>query len=790
MRDFRYALRLLVRNPGFAALAVTTLALGIGASTAMFTVLDQVVLRPLPYGTPEELVFINETSVDATQTYSVSIPNFFDWRERNRTFVSMSALRAANFNLTSGEGPERIRGAMVSGDFFHTLAAAPLLGTAFETDDEMSVVLSHRAWQTRFGGQPDVLGDAVVLDGKSFLIRGVMREDFEFLTASIEMWLPIGVFENELPWEDRGSHPALWVVGRLAPGVVIAEAQRDMDRVATEIDAEFDHADRVAVTSLHDRSIQRSRGSLTSLMAAVGLLLLIACVNVASLVLTRASGRTREMATRAALGAARGRLARQLVTESLVLCSLSGLLGVLLASWGVELLKWLLPADTPRLGNIEIDATAFGFALVVSIVTGIGFGLAPLDHKNSSLRARMGRRAPVHAALVVAQVALAGMLIVGAGLSMKSFFHLASLDAGFETRDRIAARFDLTASYYGTSERSVRFYLELLDNIRALPGVQSAAVSTGLPLVDPGTESGILREGLEAERENFVLASFQIVSSDYFETLGVRLLAGRVLDDTDRAGAARVVVVDRTLAATMFQGESAVGKRFYMDGTPETPGLVTIVGVVEHVRTYQLSTPQYVQVYVPLEQPPSWMTNGFPPANLVIRSSSAPETMFSAVRGVVERLDPAQPIYGTTTLDDVRRTALTPERTNTILSSSFALAALGLAALGLYGVLASIVGQKTPEIGLKMALGATPYSVWSSVVGNALAMVGVGGALGLLGGLVVARFAASILHGVGEIDAQVTISTVGLLGVVAVFGCFVPARRAMRVQAVDALRHE
>lgn len=790
IRDTRYAFRLLARKPGFAALALITLALGIGASTAMFTVLNQVVLRALPFGAPEELVFINETSVDGTQTYSVSLPNFFDWRERNRTLASLSAFRAANFNFKSEQGPVRVRGAMVSGDFFATLAAPPRLGSVFESDDALEVVLSHSTWQTRFGGSSDILGAVIVLDGRSFIVRGVMPADFEFLNATIEMWFPIGVFEAELPWNDRGSHPALWVVARLAPGVTAAAAQRDMDRVAREIDAEYDHADRVAVTPLHDRSVGSSRGSLISLMAAVGLLLLIACVNVANLVLARASGRTREMATRAALGANRGRLARQLVSESLVLSITGGALGLLVASWGVEVLKWLLPVSTPRLATIGMDASAFVFAIAVSVVTGVAFGLAPLLASKGSLRSRMGKRPRARGALVVAEVALAGMLLTGAGLLMKNFIHLATLDAGFETEGRVAVRFDLTPSQYDSTERSISFYGELLDSVRALPEVSSAAVSTGLPLVDPGTETGILREGLEPTRENFVLASIQVVSSEYFETLGVRLLAGRVLDASDRAGAMRVAVVDESLAATLYPGESAVGKRFYLDGTPENPGSVTIVGVVAHVRTYQLASPQYVQVYVPLEQPPTWMQGGFPPANLVVRTATGSDATLSAIRGVVERLDPAQPMYGATTLDEVREVALTPERTNTVLSASFALAALALAALGLYGVLASIVGQKTSEIGLRMALGATPYSIWRSVVGEAAALVVAGVGLGLVGGFGVSRFVASLLEGVRTMDAPVLMVTVGLLAVVAVVACFVPARRAIRIQAIDALRHE
>lgn len=792
IRDIRYAARVLTRKPGFTTLAVVTLALGIGASAAMFTVLHQVVLRPLAFGAPEELVFINETSGDGTQTYSVSLPNFRDWRERNRSFRALSAYRAANFNFTTADGPQRIRAAMVSGNFFTTLQVSPRLGTVFEGDSALEAVLSHRTWQSRFGGRDDVLGDIAVLDGRSFVIRGVMPADFELLSSDIELWVPIGVFEDELPWNDRGSHPALWVVGRTLPGVSIANARDDMDRVAREIDAEFDHADRVAVTPLHERAVQGVRGSLLSLMGAVGLLLLLACVNVANLILARASGRTRELATRKALGADRRRLVGQLLTESLLLTALGGALGLLVASWGVELLKWLLPDATPRLATIELNAAAVIFTVAVSMVAGIGFGLVPLLQSSRSLRALMGARTGARGALVVAEVALAAVLLVGAGLLMKSFIHVSSLDAGFATDRRVAVRFDLTPARYGTAARSIPFYVELLERVRALPGVRSAAVSTGLPLAHPGTESGILKEGLEPTRENFVLASFQVVSKDYFETLGIRLLSGRVFDETDRADSPRVVVVDETFAETLFPGESALGKRFYMDGTPDNPGLVTIVGVVRHVRNYELSSQKYIQVYVALEQPPSWFTEGFPPASLIVQGSTSrdPEQMFDEIRGVVSRLDPSEPLYEATTLQAVRDGALTSERTNSVLSASFASVALGLAALGLYGVLSSVVAQRTPEIGLRMALGATPMAIVRAIARDTAVLVSLGGALGLLAAVALSRVVASLVVGVSAFDPAVIAMTVGLLVVVALVASAAPARRAIRIQAVDALRYE
>ena len=794
IRDVRFAARMLTRKPGFTTLAVLTLAFGIGSSAAMFTVLHQVVLRPLAFSAPEELVFINETSVDAAQTYSVSLPNFRDWRERNRSFQSLSAYRVVNFNFTNDEGPQRIRAAMVSGNFFATLDVPARLGTVFDDDTALEVVVSHRTWLSRFGGREDVVGELVTLDGRSFVVRGVMPVDFELHASDIEMWAPIGVFEDELPWNDRGSHPALWVVGRVLPGVSLGQAKEDMDRVAREIDDEFEHADRIAVTPLHERAVRGARGSLVSLMGAVGLLLLIACVNVANLILARASGRTQELATRKALGADGRRLVGQLLTESLLLTSLGGALGLLLASWGVELLKWLLPDTTPRLATIELNTAAVVFAVAVSVIAGLGFGLVPLLQANRSLRALMGARTGARGALVVAEVALAVMLLVGAGLLLKSFIHLSSLDAGFATDGRVAARFDLTPGRYGTAARSIPFYLELLDQVRALPGVRSAAVSTGLPLVNPGTESGILEEGLEPARENFVLASFQMVSKDYFETLGIRLLSGRVFDETDRSDSPRVVVVDETLAESMFPGESALGKRFYMDGSPENPGLATIVGVVRHVRNYQLSSQQYVQVYVALEQPPSWLTEGFPQASLVVRAASLHgrdlEAIFEEIRRVVSRLDPGEPIYGTTTLQAVKDDALTSERTNSVLSASFAIAALGLAALGLYGVLSSVVAQTTPEIGLRMALGATPLAIARAVVWDTARLVGAGATLGLLGAAAFSRVVASLVVGVSSFDPSVIAVTVGLVVVVALVAAAVPARRAIRIQAVDALRHE
>ncbi len=786
-QELRFALRLLARKPGFTAVALFTLALGIGASTSMFTILHQVVLRPLPYGTPEELVFLNETSVDGNDTYSISIPNFFDWRQRQRSFQSVSAFRADNLNWTGTPEPQPVRVGMVSGDFFATLDVDPLLGAAFEEDDALAVVLSYACWQQDFGGSVDVLGKTMILDNRSFVVRGVMPPEFEFLTTTVELWLPIGTFREDLPWEDRGRHPGLWATARLRPGVTIGQAQDDMRRIASELATEFDHRDGIQVTSLHERAVRRSAPSLFALMGSVGLLLVIACVNVAGLVLSRASGRSREIATRAALGAGMARLMRQLMTESLILSLAGGALGLILAGWGTDLLQTLLPDNTPRLTGLATGGSAFLFGLAVSACAGLAFGLAPLRQVRASLRSRLSTSSKptrLRGALVVAQVALAVVLLVSSGLLVKTFLFVSTTDMGFDPVGRVAARIALPASRYSSAEESIRFYRELLRTVETLPDVDMAAVSTGLPLVDPGHEVGVYREGVVPSDESIRLASVQAVSRDYFRTLGIPLVSGRVFDETERPESLRVAVVGEMFAERLFPGESALGKRVFFD---ESEG-VTIVGVVRHVLNYQLARRQYVELYVPLEQPSLWMGGVVPPAHLVLRGRGPEETLVSAIRASVARLDPQQPVFGATTLEAVRREAVGTERANSILAAAFALSALGLAALGLYGVLATLVGLRTGELALRMALGASPHGILRSVLRDGLAMVALGLGLGLLGVVGAVRVLASLVHGVELFDPGVVAASLGAVAIVTVLASVVPSRRALSIRPIEALR--
>jgi predicted permease len=793
--ELRHAFRGLSKRPSFTAVAVLTLALGVGAATTMFSVLHGVVLRPLDFRSPDELVFVHESSPDGAQTYSVSIPNFFDWRERNRSFDALAAFRAGSFNLTGGAEPLRVRSAMVSSNFFETLGVSPALGRSF--DGEESVVLSRPFWRTRFEAREDVIGASVVLDGRSFTVAGVLPEDFEFLTSTVELFAPMEAFRSELPWNDRESHPALWVVGRLAPGTSLSEARADLERLAREIDAEHGHPHAVALGSLHDRSVSRSRESLFALNGGVALLLLVSCANVANLLLARASSRGREMATRAALGAGRGRLVVQLWTESLLFTSLGGALGLLGASWGVDFVKALLPASTPRLARVGLDFDVLGFALVVSLVAGLAFGLAPIAgtwryRMTSELRAAQGivsSRRGLARSLVVVEVALAVVLLSGTGLFVKSFLALSRIDAGFRTADRVAARVALAPGKYDNAARRADFYDRVLDDLRSRPGVRSAAAATGLPLVAAGTEAGVAPEGERgADFEDEILASVQLVSSDYFETMGIELLRGRAFDSRDRASSGRVAVVDETLERRLFGGGSALGKRLSLGGTPEAPNFTEIVGVVRHVLNYQLTAPQYAEVYVPMSQPTDWASEGLLEGNVIVRHSGRAEDAIRAVREVVLSIDPAQPVYGTTTLEDVVALALAPQRTSGVLSAGFAGAALVLSAIGLYGVLSGIVELRKREIGLRIALGATPSRMLRAVVGSGMTLVALGVAMGLGASFALSRAVASLVFHAQPLDPDVLFLVLAFTSGASLLACWIPAARAARTEPVDALR--
>ena len=802
-QDLRYGFRMLARNPGFTAVAVLTLALGIGANTTIFSVVNAVLLRPLPYPEPDHLVFLNEHPQGRKEMdFSVSLPAFEDWSAQNRVFERLACFRGDSFNLTGHGQPERIRGLMVSGTFFSTIGVAPVLGRTFTPKDDRpgaapTVVLSHRLWQRRFAGDPGIVGQLLMFNARAFTVIGVMPPNFGFVSRNAEMWAPIGLFRRQLSY-GRDNHPGLWAVGRMKPGVTLDQARSDMDRIARSIEQETGFRGGVTVTALKDRVVGSSRPALLALLGAVGFVLLIACANVANLLLVRAAAREKEIAIRTALGASRGRVLRQLLTESVLLSLLGAAGGTLLAAWGVDLLLVVLPPSTPRLNEIGMDGDVFLFTLLVAPVVGVLFGLAPALQtskpdlhsalKEGGRTSKVGSRHRLRSLLVVSEIALSLLLLISAGLMFGSFFRLAKVDPGFTTEHTLTMRFSLPASKYPTAREALRFYNRLLEKVEALPRVKFASVSSAVPLAYGGNENGFVREGIEPGVDNFTLGQENIVSREYFRTLGIPLLRGRTFTKQDNQNAPVVTVVDETLVERIFPGEDPLGKRLNF-GYAEDPQWAEIVGVVRHARSYELRSNGLVQFYIHLPQMPAWQS-GVQDMSLTVRAGGDPLSLIPAIKTQVKELDPDQPVFGVMTLTEAVDSELAGQRLYFYLFGFFAAAALLLAAVGIYGVISYSVSRRTHELGIRMALGAQPRDIFKLVVGQGMVLTLAGVGVGLAGAFALTRFLESLLFGVSATDPVTFAGVAVLLAAVALLACYIPARRATRVDPLVALRYE
>ncbi len=800
-QDVRHAARALWHSPAFAGIAVLTLALGIGANTAIFSVVNAVLLRPLPYAASEELVMLRERS-PAIDVMSLSVPDFLAWRDQNQVFAQMSVHRGESFNLTGAGEPERLSGRMVSANLLSTLGIAPQLGRGFSLDDDAPgaaavAMLSHGFWQRRFGGDAGIIGRTLTLGAQPHTVVGVMPESFR-LFGQVDLLVAIG------PWmsgreEERGMHPGLWGIARLRPGVTLAQAIADMDAVTRRLGQEFPTNEGVTarVTLLEDDLVASVRPALLVIFSAVAFVLLIACVNVANLCLTRATTRQREMALRAALGAGRWQLVRQLLSESVLLAILGGAVGILLAAWGLDLLLTLVPETIPRSAEVRIDPMALGFTLALSVATGVMFGMVPAFQASRSnvadtLKEGGGRTTAVGTPtvrnlLVVAEVSLALVLLVGAGLMLRSFARVSGLDPGFDPRDVLAARIALPDARYADGSRIAGFYDELVERVRALPGVTTAAISSGLPLRS-GSENWIWPADRPLPNsDEFVLGVFYSVSPGYLGTLRIPLLRGRDFSDRDTSDTPAVCIVDERLAAQFFPGEDAVGKRMLLG--PETPPL-EIVGVVPNVKHYSLDGDPAVpfQFYMPYRQiPEPFMSVALRRMELVVRGDQS-DALTPAVRRVVRGIDPDLPLYGVTTMTELVDRSTELRQFNTTLLAVFAGVAMLLAAVGLYGVIGHGVSQRTHEIGVRIALGATTKDVLGLVMRHGLLLGAIGVAAGSAGAMAVTGILASLLYGVSPLDPATFIVVALLLIGVAAVACYLPARRAIRLNPVAALR--
>ena len=807
-QDLRYGFRMLAKYPGFTAIAVVSLALGIGANTAIFSVVNAVLLRALPFHEPDRLVMVWEDVSFAGFPRNTPAPaNYADWKARNETFEDMAAVNELSFSLTGDGEPERIVVHGATGSFFSLLGVEPVLGRTILPDDDRPeankvVVLSYRLWQQRYGGVASIIGTDLLLNGEKHTVVGVMPARFQFLGSYIKAWVPMAFTSRQLA--QRGSH-YLEVVARMKPGVTLEQANAEIQAIQRQIGQDHpDEAGRISayVMPLRDQLAGDIRRPLLVLLVAVGFVLLIACANIANLLLSRAAGRQREIAVRAALGASRRRIVRQLVTEGVVLSMAGAILGVLLALQSFAFLKSLIPDALAVSTNLTLDLKVLGYTLLVSLSTAVIFGLAPALQGakvdlNEALKQSGGRSGlsagsnRLRSAMVVAEVALAFVLLVGAGLLIQTFVRLREPYSGLRPENVLVLRTQLPASKYSDQPHRAEFYRQALERATSLPGVVSAGYVTTVPLEWKGGTSGFYPEGLALEQARAGGLSYDAnhrqVSADYLKTMGIALRQGRYLDDGDNELAVPVAIVNETMAREYWPGE-AIGKRFKL-GDPEDPRpWITIVGVAGDVRQMGVDEPVKAEFYLPYRQIKDHQF--YAPRDLVLRTAVDPVSLVAAVRNEIHAIDPDQPISNIRTMDEVLGEETAPRRLGMTLLTVFAALALLLAALGIYGVLAYFVVQHTPEIGVRLALGAARSDILALVLkkGMTLAVVGVG--IGSGAAFALTRLMASLLFGMSATDPRTFALIALLLTGVALIACYLPARRATRVDPMIALRYE
>ncbi len=796
--DLRFAWRSLWKHPSLTVIAVSTLALGIGANTAIFSVVRGVLLKPLPFPEPDRVIRMRDVGPQGIRAGATSPPDYADWRAQNRSFSHMAAMDTSYVNLTGEGEPERLYAGRVAGDFFPLLGGKPLLGRPLlPAEDAIGgpkvAVISAKLWKRRFGGDPRIVGRRLTLNGESTQIVGVFPSDLD-LPKGAELWLPLRL---EVKEGQRGGH-YLRVIGRLRPGVSIEQAQAEMTGIADRLAIAYPDTNTqwgVRLSPLKETMVENVRPALLVLLGAVGLVLLIACANVANLLLSRLAAREREVAVRTALGAGRGRLVRQFLTESTLLSVVGGGLGALLARVGTPLLLALFGDRIPRAEEIGVDGLVLGFSLALSVGTGLLFGLLPALHASSpeiqtTLRDgskgagdRRGRR--TRTSLVFAEVALAIVLLVSAGLLIRSLRELERVEPGFRSEHALSVQVALPEPAYTDEAKQVAFYRDLLPRLAAIPGVQKAAAGFPLPLSGSQYRLAFQAEGRPAEVSDLPRANMAFVTPDYFGALGIPLIRGRSFDGHDVQGGEAVAVINRTLAETVLQGKNPLGARITFDvPVSKDSQWIRIVGVVGDVRHLGLDVDSGNQAYLPLLQSP------ISEAGLVVRTAAAPTGLAAAIARAVGEVDPSLPVADVKTLDALVSESVAEPRANAFLLSLLATLALVLSAVGVYGVLSYSVAQRTREIGLRMALGAGSSEILRQLLLEGLAVVGSGIAAGLLGAFFLARVLASLLYGVTPRDPITFVGVPLLLLAIALIATWIPARRATRVEPVVALRYE
>ncbi|HVU17402.1 MAG TPA: ABC transporter permease [Candidatus Didemnitutus sp.] len=798
MRDLRLSLRQLAKSPGFTTVALLTLALGLGSCTAIFTVVNSILLRPLAYPEPDRLVIIRETNLPDYPEFSVAPGQYFTWAHDATSFANLAISYNSNYNLTGRGDPIRVNSQRISANYFATLGAHPALGREFTTDEDAPgkgtvAILSHGFWIRQFGGKPDILNQTILLDGQPFTVIGVMPADFQ-RPGRTEVFTPTAFADDE--HQNHGGHYCA-VIGRLKPGVSVEAARSELGVIAERLAKQFPDSNKgwgIKMAPMLEYAVADVRPVLLSLLGAVGFLLLIACANVANLLLARASSRAREIAVRSAIGASRGRLVRQLLGESVLLSILGGSLGLLFAQWGTSALLSFAPASLPRAAEISIDWKVFAFTAAIAAATGIGFGIFPAiqaTRLNLNETLKDGGRSPgdgsrrhrLRSALVVSEIAIALILLVGAGLLIRSFLRIQEVDPGFKAADAFTLRLSLPDKKYSDGPRQLQFAEHATDALAAIPGV----VAAGASHIVPFTGSDYVLSFTIGGRPPIAPAdqpatNYYAVTPDYFRAMGMTLVRGRGFTKQDLPGSPRVAVINEALAKKYFPNQDPIGQRINVTNGPET--WREIVGVVRDTKQYRLDTPVTMQTYEPFAQSPfDFMT-------FVVRTDGTVHDIATLARNAIFSVDRDQPVASVLPLTTLLADSISRRRFAMFLFAVFSGVALLLATVGVAGVMAYMVNQRTSEIGIRMALGAQRGDVLRMIFGHGVRLIAGGIVLGLVGALLLTQFISTMLFSVGARDPLTFAAIALLLSVVASLACLIPARRATQVDPLVALRNE
>jgi putative ABC transport system permease protein len=798
MQDLRYGIRMMAKRPGFTLVAALTLALGIGANTAIFSAVNAVLLRPLPFPESQQLVDMAETFKPDGNYGSVSVPTFEDWKAQNTVLAGMAAYSFTSFNLEGGDTPQRIPGLNVSANYFDVLGVKAALGRTFLSGEDVAghdrvVVIGDELWRRNFAADPAIVNQTIRVNGQPYTVVGVAPPTVSSLYQRVQMWSPLVFSDKErLARED---HKYL-VIGRIKSGVTLAQAREEMNAIAQRMEAQLKNGRGIRLMQTEELWVAAVRQPLLMMMVAVGFVLLIACTNVANLLLARATVRRREIGIRMALGAGRARLIQQFLTEGLLLSVLGGAMGVALAWWSIGMLGRIAFPFLPRSQEIGIDSRVLLFTLAVAVLTSIVFGLIPsLQAGRTDLQDTLkeggntmssgivgGWLRPV---LVVVEVAAAVVLLIGAGLMIRSIMRIRDIEPGLKPQNLLTAKITLPREKYPDAEAAIRFYQEVLERVSSLPGVESAGLTSHLPIEELGYNGNVLVEGKTYPPNESPIVEYRAVSNDYFQAAGIPLLRGRVFSSQEHDDKQPVVVINQAMAKQIWPNEDPIGKRV----GDEDQEKATVIGVVGDVKNLGLLRQPVPEMYAPYAMKSFWPNMRWN-MRLLVRSTLDSSSIAGAVRREVQAVDPAQPIYGVNTMTLVLENTVRDKSLNATLLTVFAGVSLLLALIGVYGVMSYTVAQHTREIGIRMALGAQPRAILKLIMGHGLALVSVGAAVGVLASFGLTRFIESMLFGVTPTDPLTFLMIVLLLGVVALLACLIPAQRAMRVDPIVVLRHQ